>query len=289
MKVEVQNQIEDEPTSGWLKPSRNVRLINIFRALFLLPVARQEDGLYTFSFCRFITAFILLPGGLLALTLADYVINPETRKVSDVSDPSTIEMVGTLVGSLLFINPIITIGLTGYFVGHIKLHPSQILWKPSTLFFVLYLPLSLAPLLQYFLSGLSTFDEIHKLLINIAAQICLNLAETASRYCFIIIIDMYTATCIQQCKKLKNKRQDAAEFLGAINLYQNINASIGPALLICNSIGVILLTAITYIFAVKTGIDYIVYIGILFSLLWFLAARSQACFEHLQSLKNILR
>ena len=290
MKVEVQNQIEDEPTSGWLKPTRNVRLINIFRALFLIPVARQEDGLYKFSFCRFIVSCILLPGVSVGLFFVDYMMNPEARKIDDLKDSSKIDIVYTLVSSILSIIPAIMVAVTGYFVGHIKLHPRDILWQPSTIFFVLYLPLSLAPSVQYLIKGLTSFDRLHKLLINIAAHIYPNLADTASRYCFIIIIDMYTATCIHQCKTLKKtKQQDTAKFLGAINLYQNMNAAIGPALLICNSMGVILLTAITFIIAVKTEVDFIIYIGIQFFLLWFLAARSQACFETLQSLKNILR
>ena len=136
---------------------------------------------------------------------------------------------------------------------------------------VVHFSLSLLPSIPYLFLTVNDIDSWYGLFVNILKQVYPNLAYTASTCCLLIVVDMYTKTFLSMCKVIKDNTLSTKEVINTIQAYRTIKASIGPILLGCSSIGIVLLTAIVYVLAVKGTPELMIYVLLEFVYLFSLA------------------
>ena len=51
----------------WVKPSHAVKVLNVFIALFLIPVSNLSSGLFKFSYCKYVFSIAIYTGAPMAV------------------------------------------------------------------------------------------------------------------------------------------------------------------------------------------------------------------------------
>ena len=274
---------------AWVKPSSVIKTLNVLSALVLIPVSKVGNGLYKFSYCKYLFSIAIFSGVSMALRYINYYFNPDISTVARITSLSTVELVGLGHDLVSLLVPILTTGVTGYFVANITIPAEDILWTFSKTFYIFYILFSLTPCIPYLCIIVPDVDTWYQMLVYFLAQVYPVLVDTASRVSLIIAVDMYTSTFFSMCKANKDNTLITGEIYRTIQAYRTINTSIGPILMGSSSKGVLLLTAISYLLAVGSNPSLIILGTIEFLLLYTLAELSQRCFEELQSLKQVLR
>ena len=124
------------------------------------------------------------------------------------------------------------------------------------------------------------------MLANIYPLVCDNIV----RIILIIVVDMYSSTLLYKCKLVhQNIKPELTDITDIVRVYRSMNAAIGPLLLCTTSLGLVILTAVTFLLSALGRMDYAVYIVIEMLLLYNLASTSHRCHDVLQSLKPLLR
>ena len=127
-------------------------------------------------------------------------------------------------------------------------------------------------------------DVIHNL-AAIYPFVCDNLV----RIVLLLVVDMYSSTLLYKCGVVQNIRPELTDIAEILRIYRSMNASIGPILLCTTSLGLVILTSVTFLLSALGRADFAVYIVITMLLLYNLASRSHTCYDALQSLKPLLR